>query len=83
LQDPKSLGDSETDHLTNDFRDTAPMNPQGSPDLNDDRDLTSYRFKCRHGVSVKITPLVLPAATQFEADMENNVSIDKLLMYIF
>lgn len=77
------LGDSDTNHPTNDFCNTAPITSQEPLDLDDDRDLTSYRFKCRHGVKVNITPLILPAAAEFEADMESNVSINKLLMYVF
>lgn len=38
-------------------------------------DTTRYRYKSRKGVEIKITPLILPAAYDFELDMETDVSI--------
>jgi hypothetical protein len=42
------------------------------------QDTTRYRFKARKGVEIKVTPLILPAISDFEADMERNVSIEVL-----
>lgn len=48
-------------------------------------DTTRYRYKSRKGVEIKITPLILPAAYDFELDMETDVSIKilKLTSFLF
>lgn len=84
LQDSSPLGFPQANLSTNESRDHTPITLDGPLDLNHDHNLdsTSYRFRCRHGVNIKITPLILVAATQFEADRERNVSTDDWLIYI-
>lgn len=83
VQDRISLGFSQASRTTNGVRNEVPIPLDEQLDSNDDRDLTSYRFKSRSGVNINITPLILPAAIQFEADMEKNVSNHDSLIHVY
>ncbi|KAJ7497366.1 hypothetical protein FB451DRAFT_229194 [Mycena latifolia] len=44
----------------------------------DDSDTTVYRFACRKGVEITVTPLVVSAIARLEADFEENISTPEL-----
>ena len=82
LQNRGPLGFSEPNRGNKEPLSDASITVNGPLDSNYDGDSTSYRFKCHHGIDVKITPLILPAVTQFEVDMERNVSSDDSLIML-
>ncbi|KAJ6586994.1 hypothetical protein DFH09DRAFT_241649 [Mycena vulgaris] len=47
-------------------------------DPQDDSDTTVYRFECRKGLAVTITPLVVSVITSLEADFEENIPSPEL-----
>ncbi|KAG5639402.1 hypothetical protein H0H81_002934 [Sphagnurus paluster] len=51
---------------------TKPKKPDSPIVLNDSQGFTIFRFKSKRPITVKITPLVLPAAIRFEEDMRRN-----------
>jgi hypothetical protein len=52
--------------------DVQELMPQN--DFGEDIHTTRYRFESRKGFEIRITPLLLPAASQLETEMEMKVS---------
>ncbi|RDB25364.1 Protein CSF1 [Hypsizygus marmoreus] len=68
---PSGISQSYSSDKDGFYNETSTVSPRPTS-LGEDRDTTSVRLRCTKALAIKITPLILPAAIQFEEDLKSN-----------